>query len=155
MVYCNNSKITCDPDGPRTVTQKRLAAIRGWDSTTRKQLITSTFYRTGVPSRSKTTSRRIPLPKIAIRNHLAMIAGMFSKGDFTIPMFIHSTTPPGVQIMQRLKDQSHTMPKTLGEVRSCELRLMIPRHVPPFTTSFGSDSRSSDSRPAYCAEVRR
>jgi hypothetical protein len=41
----------------------------------------------------------------AIRNHLAMIAGMFSKGDFAIPMFIHSTTPPGVQIMQRLKDK--------------------------------------------------
>jgi hypothetical protein len=30
---------------------------------------------------------------------------MFSKGDFVIPMFIHSTTPPGVQIMQRLKDK--------------------------------------------------
>jgi hypothetical protein len=41
----------------------------------------------------------------AIRSHLAMIAGMFKKGDFAIPMFIHSTTPPGVQIMQRLKDK--------------------------------------------------
>jgi hypothetical protein len=34
-----------------------------------------------------------------------MIAGMFTKGDLAIPMFIHSTTPPGVQIMQRLKDK--------------------------------------------------
>src|SRR5215831_3747136 len=41
----------------------------------------------------------------AIRSHLAMIAGLFKKGDFAIPMFIHSTTPPGVQIIQRLKDK--------------------------------------------------
>jgi hypothetical protein len=41
----------------------------------------------------------------AIRNHLAMIAGMFSKGDFTIPMFTHATTPPGVETMQRLKSK--------------------------------------------------
>jgi hypothetical protein len=39
----------------------------------------------------------------AIRNHLAMIAGKFSQGDFAIPMFIHSTTPPGVETMRRLK----------------------------------------------------
>jgi hypothetical protein len=30
------------------------------------------------------------------------------------------------------------MLKTLSEVRSCESRLMIPRHVTPFTTSFAS-----------------
>ena len=30
------------------------------------------------------------------------------------------------------------MPKTLSEVRSCGSRLMIPRHVTPFTTSFAS-----------------
>jgi hypothetical protein len=32
----------------------------------------------------------------AIRQHLAMIAVRFSQGDFAIPMFIHSTVPPGV-----------------------------------------------------------
>jgi len=41
----------------------------------------------------------------AIRNHLAMIAAKFSKGDFAIPMFIHATTPPGVETMQRLKSK--------------------------------------------------
>jgi hypothetical protein len=38
----------------------------------------------------------------AIRQHLAMIAVMFSKGDFAIPMFIHATVPPGVEDMKRL-----------------------------------------------------
>jgi hypothetical protein len=33
----------------------------------------------------------------AIRLHLAMIAVMFSQGDFAIPMFIHATVPPGVE----------------------------------------------------------
>jgi hypothetical protein len=39
----------------------------------------------------------------AIRQHLAMIAVKFSEGDFAIPMFIHATLPPGVEIMKRLK----------------------------------------------------
>src|SRR5215467_14244534 len=41
----------------------------------------------------------------AIRSHLAMIAGRFSQGDFAIPIFIHATTPPGVETMQRLKSE--------------------------------------------------
>jgi hypothetical protein len=41
----------------------------------------------------------------AIRNHLGMFAGKFSRGDVAIPMFIHSTAPPGVETMQRLKDK--------------------------------------------------
>jgi hypothetical protein len=39
----------------------------------------------------------------AIRQHLAMIAVLFSQGDFAIPMFIHATVPPGVEDMKRLK----------------------------------------------------
>ena len=38
-----------------------------------------------------------------IRTHLAHIAGMFAAGDFEAPMLIHSQTPPGVPILQRLK----------------------------------------------------
>jgi TusA-related sulfurtransferase len=41
----------------------------------------------------------------AIRDHLAAIAGMFSKGDFSVPMFIHATNPPGMETMQRLKNE--------------------------------------------------
>jgi hypothetical protein len=41
----------------------------------------------------------------AIRQHLAMIAGKFSQGDFAIPMFIHATVPPGVETMKRLKSK--------------------------------------------------
>jgi hypothetical protein len=41
----------------------------------------------------------------AIRDHLAMIVGRFSQGDFSIPMFIHQTTPPGVEAMKRLNEK--------------------------------------------------
>ena len=34
-----------------------------------------------------------------------MIAVMFSQGDFAIPVFIHSTVPPGVEDMKRLKSK--------------------------------------------------
>ena len=39
----------------------------------------------------------------AIRTHLTMIAGRFAAGDFSVPMFIHATAPPGMATMQRLK----------------------------------------------------
>ena len=40
-----------------------------------------------------------------IRMHLTHIAKMFSAGDFNIPMLVHNTTPPGVDIMAKLGDQ--------------------------------------------------
>ena len=43
--------------------------------------------------------------KEAIRNHVAMTARMFSDGDFQLPLFIHATTPPGVETMKRLKNE--------------------------------------------------
>jgi hypothetical protein len=43
--------------------------------------------------------------KEAIRRHMLKIAGMFAQGDFSLPMFIHETVPPGVEVMKRLKDQ--------------------------------------------------
>ena len=39
----------------------------------------------------------------AIRMHLTHIAAMFKSGDFSAPMFIHSTIPPGVTTMKLLK----------------------------------------------------
>jgi hypothetical protein len=43
--------------------------------------------------------------KEAIRRHMQKIAGMFAQGDFSLPMFIHDTAPPGVEVMKRLKNQ--------------------------------------------------
>jgi hypothetical protein len=44
---------------------------------------------------------------------LQKIAGMFAQGDFSLPMFIHDTVPPGVEIMEHLKDQiTYTTEKT-------------------------------------------
>jgi len=40
-----------------------------------------------------------------IRMHLSHIVGMFSDGNFTAPMLIHDTNPPGVATMTRLKSQ--------------------------------------------------
>jgi hypothetical protein len=36
-----------------------------------------------------------------IRAHLMHIAAMFSDGNFSIPMFVHSQVPPGVPVMQK------------------------------------------------------
>ena len=43
----------------------------------------------------------------AIRTHLAHIAQVFSDGDFSIPMFVHDSIPPGVTTMKLLKDKIH------------------------------------------------
>ena len=40
-----------------------------------------------------------------IRMHLGHIAKMFAAGNFNAPMLIHDQTPPGVPVMQKLKDQ--------------------------------------------------
>ena len=32
-----------------------------------------------------------------------MIAGMFAEGNFSIPMFVHNTVPPGVEKLKQLK----------------------------------------------------
>lgn len=43
----------------------------------------------------------------AIRMHFRHIARSFQSGDFSIPMFVHDQTPPGVAVMTKLKDQIH------------------------------------------------
>jgi hypothetical protein len=43
--------------------------------------------------------------QMAIRDHLNMMAGMFADGNFSVPMFIHATNPPGMETMQRLKKE--------------------------------------------------
>jgi len=48
-----------------------------------------------------------------IRMHLKHIVAMFSKGDFSIPMFVHSEVPPGVTEM---KDRRAEITYTFEEV---------------------------------------
>jgi hypothetical protein len=38
-----------------------------------------------------------------IRHHLGEVAELFSKGDFSLPMFTHGEAPPGTAEMTRLK----------------------------------------------------
>jgi hypothetical protein len=56
----------------------------------------------------------------AIRAHLTHITAMFSNGDFSIPMFVHSQIPPGVTEMNdRRSEISYTFEElpTGGRVR--------------------------------------
>jgi hypothetical protein len=41
----------------------------------------------------------------AIRSHLTHIVTMFSNGDFSIPMFVHSQVPPGVTEMKEKRSE--------------------------------------------------
>ena len=45
--------------------------------------------------------------KQAIRSHLKHIATMFSNGDFSTPMFIHDSIPPGTATMKLMKAEIH------------------------------------------------
>ena len=45
--------------------------------------------------------------KEEIQMHLHHITQAFKSGDFNIPMFVHDQTPPGVDVMTKLKDQIH------------------------------------------------
>lgn len=40
-----------------------------------------------------------------IRSHLGHISKKFAAGDFNAPMLIHEQTPPGVPVMQKLKNE--------------------------------------------------
>lgn len=41
--------------------------------------------------------------RASIRAHLTHIVKAFSQGDFQIPMLVHDQTPPGAEVMKRLK----------------------------------------------------
>ena len=43
----------------------------------------------------------------AVRMHLTHIAQVFSEGDFSTPMFVHDSIPPGVTTMKLLKEKIH------------------------------------------------
>ena len=80
----------------------------------------------------------------AIRQHLAMIAGSFSKGDFALPMFIHATVPPGVETMKRLKNEI----TYVAESTELGAQLRITTHDQEALAAihnFLSDHRTGDS----------
>jgi|SRR3954447_3355505 hypothetical protein len=41
----------------------------------------------------------------AIAAHLKHVIGMFSSGDFSVPMFIHGENPPGAAVMKERRDR--------------------------------------------------
>jgi hypothetical protein len=49
------------------------------------------------------------------------IAGTFAQGDFSLPMFIHDTVPPGVEVMKRLKDQIAFTAENTAKALKCGL----------------------------------
>jgi len=50
-----------------------------------------------------------------IRTHLAHLAGLFAAGDFEAPMLIHDLTPPGVPVLERLRNEvAHRFEETGG-----------------------------------------
>jgi hypothetical protein len=57
----------------------------------------------------------------AIRMHLAHIAQVFSQGDFSTPMFVHDSIPPGVTTMKLLKGNIHFAYKPIGSGGSVSL----------------------------------
>ena len=57
-----------------------------------------------------------------IRMHLSHIANMFSNGNFSAPMLIHDTNPPGAATMARLKsDIRYTITET---ERGAKIRIL-------------------------------
>ena len=50
-----------------------------------------------------------------IRMHLRHIASAFAAGDFSLPMFIHDTTPPGVDVMKARREQMTVRYEDVGQ----------------------------------------
>ena len=80
---------------------RRVARGHGFQPTT----TTHHFYltRTGgiiqVTATDPTNAEQIS----TVQMHLKHIVGMFSEGNFSIPHFVHNTSPPGAATMKRLR----------------------------------------------------
>jgi len=83
-----------------------------------------------------------------IRMHLKHITTMFSNGDFSIPMFVHSQTPPGVNEMKdKRADISYTFEElpTGGRVRITTANHDALNAVHDFLTFQIADHRTGDT----------
>jgi hypothetical protein len=84
----------------------------------------------------------------AIRMHLKHIAVMFSNGDFSVPMFVHSEIPPGATEMRdRRADISFTFEEipTGGRVRITTANHDALNAVHDFMTFQITDHRTGDA----------
>jgi hypothetical protein len=83
-----------------------------------------------------------------IRMHLKHITTMFSNGDFSIPMFVHSQTPPGVSEMKdRRADITYTFEElpTGGRVRIATVNRDALNAVYDFLTFQIADHQTGDA----------
>jgi hypothetical protein len=85
---------------------------------------------------------------LAIRMHLKHITTMFSNGDFSVPMFVHSEVPPGTTEMKdRRADISYTFEElpTGGRVRITTANHDALNAIHDFLTFQITDHRTGDS----------
>ena len=83
----------------------------------------------------------------AIRMHLRHIVSMFSNGDFSIPMFVHSEVPPGITEMKdRRADITYTYEElpTGGRVRISTANHDVLNAVHDFLTFQIQDHQTGD-----------
>jgi len=84
----------------------------------------------------------------AIRDHLRIIAERFSRGDFSIPMFIHDTVPPGIETLKQLNMKiSYVVQNTTGgaEIRITTKDTSAIRAVHDFLKFQIEDHRTGDA----------
>jgi hypothetical protein len=84
-----------------------------------------------------------------IRMHLSHIAGMFSDGDFQVPMFIHDTVPPGVPVMKSKRGTiSYVFAATPngGQVRIASADPDAVKAIHEFLSFQIEDHRTGDSK---------
>jgi hypothetical protein len=62
------------------------------------------LYADGGAIEAEATNAQDSASRDAIRSHFEHIVAMFSAGDFSAPMLIHSQNPPGTEEMKRLRN---------------------------------------------------
>lgn len=62
------------------------------------------IYADGGAIEAEANDARDTASRDEIRSHFRHIAEMFSAGDFSAPMLIHTQNPPGTETMKRLRD---------------------------------------------------
>jgi hypothetical protein len=88
-----------------------------------------------------------------IRAHLTHIAVMFSNGDFSTPMFVHSQVPPGVPTMQKERaDINYTFEELPagGSVRIKSSNVSAIKAVHEFLRFQIEDHHTGDSADITC-----
>jgi hypothetical protein len=63
----------------------------------------------------------------AIRAHLTTIVGMFRDGNFSIPMFVHATVPPGVATMRELRKEINYVAEPTKDGAQITIRTSNPK----------------------------